>query len=312
MTIDLRAALRESLGVNEKQLNRLILRAPHTYKIYTIPKRTGGLRTIAQPAKETKFLQYWLIENLFHRLPVHTCATAYVAKASISQNASLHKNSSYLAKFDFKNFFTSIKAEALISHFSKHLDQYLSETDIQDVARICSIKPEGGGKLCLSIGAPSSPILSNSIMFEFDAAVSAWSEAHGFVYSRYADDLAFSTSVKGVCSEVEPAIRKIVRSLEYPRLTFNNKKTTLVSKKYQRRITGLIITNDGAVSLGRERKRTISSLVHKYSLGALSEDDAYRLQGLLAFALDVEPGFLSRVAAKYGSAVIQEILKMRK
>lgn len=312
MTLDLRAELREALGVSAAQLNRLILRAPHTYKVYTIPKRTGGLRTIAQPAKETKFLQYWLIKNLFHRLPIHGCAMAYRPDASIRRNAEAHMHNSYLAKFDFKNFFTSIKSEALVSHFSIHLRKHLAESDINDVARICCIKPERGGGLCLSIGAPSSPILSNSIMFEFDKAVSAWCRKLNFVYTRYADDLAFSTTTKDVCDTIEPAIRRIVRSLEYPRLTFNNQKTTFVSKKHQRRITGLIIANDETISLGRDRKRFISSLIHKYTLALLTEDEICSLQGLLAFALDIEPTFIGRMSVKYGSEVIDMIFQVRK
>lgn len=312
MTLDLRAELQEALGISEAQLNRLILRAPHTYKVYTIPKRTGGRRTIAQPARETKFLQYWLIKNVFSRLPVHACAMAYRPDSSIRRNAEAHMHNSYLAKFDFKNFFTSIKIDALVLHFSKYLSEYLSESDISDVARISCIKPEGGGKMCLSIGAPSSPILSNSIMFEFDTTVFDWCQKNDFVYTRYADDLAFSTSEKDVCSTIEVAVRRVVRSLEHPRLMFNNKKTTLVSKKHQRRVTGLIIANDETISLGRDRKRSISSLIHKYSLGVLPKDDIYSLQGVLAFALDVEPAFIRRMSAKYGSALIEAIFQVRK
>jgi RNA-directed DNA polymerase len=312
MTLDLRAELQEALGVSAAQLNRLILRAPHTYKVYTIPKRTGGRRTIAQPARETKFLQHWLIKNLFSRLPVHACAMAYQPDSSIRRNAEAHMHNSYLAKFDFKNFFTSIKADALVVHFSKYLSEYLSESDIHDVARISCIKPESGGVLSLSIGAPSSPILSNSIMFEFDTAVVAWCEENGFVYTRYADDLAFSTPNRDVCKTVELAIRRVARSLEYPRLTLNNKKTTFVSKKYQRRVTGLIIANNETVSLGRDRKRAISSLIHKYSLELLTKDETWSLQGLLAFALDVEPAFIQRMRVKYGSGVIDAIFQVRK
>lgn len=309
--INLRTELRDALGISYPQLNRLILRAPHTYKIYTIPKRTGGMRTIAQPAKETKFVQHWLIQHVFGKLPVHGCATAYQRNSSIRSNAEAHAKNSYIAKFDFRGFFPSIKVSALVAHFERHLEKILTLDDIRDVARVCCFKPESGGELCLSIGAPSSPLLSNSIMFEFDTAVATWAEDNGFAYTRYADDLIFSTEQKGICQQVEPALRRIVRSLEYPRLIFNNKKTVLVSKKHQRRVTGLILSSEGNVSLGRERKRMISALIHQYSLGRLTEDESYHLQGLLAFALDVEPLFVQRMAGKYGN-VVSDILGLRK
>lgn len=312
MKISLRKELQESLGVSEGQLNRLFLRSPHTYKIYTIAKRTGGKRTIAQPAKETKFIQHWLIENVFKKLPIHECATAYKPDASIKKNAAAHKDNSYITKFDFKDFFTSIKAGDLVKHVSRYLKGSLDAEDIKDIARISCIKLNGRDELCLSVGAPSSPTLSNTIMFDFDQAVSAWCKTHDIIYTRYADDLAFSTTLKGISGEIEPAIREIVQKLDYPRLRFNTKKTTHLSKKHQRRITGLVITNDGNVSLGRARKREISALIHKFSLGLLPDAEIYSLQGLLGFARDVEPLFLSRMRGKYSSDLIEKILQMRK
>jgi RNA-directed DNA polymerase len=312
MKLSLRQEMQESLGISEDQLKRLILRSPYAYKIYDIPKRNGGSRSIAQPAAETKFIQYWLITNIFHRLPVHACATAYMRNSGILKNASAHKDNSYLTKFDFKSFFTSIKLDDLVAHFTKHFGDIFGADEINDIARISCIKLPENRELCLSIGAPSSPALSNSIMFEFDAAVFTWCTERGITYTRYADDLTFSTNEKGLSSCVEPTLRKIIRKLEYPSLRFNTKKTTHLSKKYQRRVTGLIINNEGNVSLGRERKREISALIHKFSLKQLSAEETYRLQGLLGFARDVEPLFMSRMRGKYRSALIEEILQIRK
>jgi retron-type reverse transcriptase len=312
MTINLREEIQASLGITTEQLNRLILRSPYSYKIYDIAKRSGGVRTIAQPAKETKFIQHWLIENIFQKLPIHKSATAYAPGSSILINATAHKDHSYLTKFDFKNFFPSIRFEDLAAHFSKNMGDRLSESDIQDITRISCIKIKNQSKLCLSIGAPSSPILSNSIMFDFDLMVFEWCQKHGIRYTRYADDLAFSTNEKGLCSQIEPTIRNILKELNYPSLQLNTKKTTHVSRKYQRRITGLIINNEGEVSLGRDRKREISALIHRFSLKILGEEDVYHLQGLLGFAMNIEPIFLHRMRAKYSPTLINEILQVRK
>ncbi|MEE7626182.1 retron St85 family RNA-directed DNA polymerase [Methylobacter sp. Wu8] len=312
MNGSLRKRLQESLGISESQLNRLIKRAPYTYKVYSIPKRSGGVRVIAQPAKETKFIQHWLIKNIFQKLPIHECSMAYKEGSSIKKNATAHQNNSYITKFDFENFFTSIRADDLVMHISKHLEGSFCTEDIKDIARIACIKHKVGDGLCLSIGAPSSPVLSNTIMFEFDREVSAWCLKHCITYTRYADDLTFSTNTKGISSKIEPAIREIVQKLEYPRLEFNAKKTTHLSRKHQRRITGLIINNDGNISLGRDRKREISTLIHKCSLRLLSETEIYNLQGLLGFAKDIEPLFLNRMRTKYSSELIDEILQKRK
>jgi RNA-directed DNA polymerase len=312
MTDHLRCDLQESLGISDYLLNRLIQRAPHSYKVYTIPKRSGGLRTIAQPAKETKFIQRWLIQNIFSQLPVHECASAYKVGASIKKNANAHKSHSYITKLDFKDFFPSITSNDLVKHISKYLGNGLGTQDIQDIARISCIRLQGKSNLCLSVGAPSSPVLSNSIMYSFDSQVFAWCAENGITYTRYADDLTFSTSTKQISSDIEPFVIGVAQKLTYPSLSLNSKKTTHLSKKHQRRITGIIINNEGNISIGRNRKREISALIHKFTLGILPEPEIFRLQGLLGFAKDVEPLFVARMRGKYTSKLIEEILKKRK
>lgn len=300
------------LLIPEELLGRLIKRAPHTYKVYKIPKKSKGKRTIAQPARETKYIQHWLINNTFELLPVHEAATAYTKGSSIKNNALKHVSNEYISKFDFKDFFTSIKANHLESHIVKHLGDCLDEDDIDMILRLCCIKPKGNGPLCLSVGAPSSPLLSNSIMYEFDTLVTDWCHKNGFIYTRYADDLTFSTNEKNVCKNIEPTLRKIIKGLEYPVLRFNRKKTIHLSKKNQRRVTGLTLTNDGAVSIGRTKKREISALIHKYSLKLLEDNEIFRLQGLLGFVTDVEPIFMKKMKEKYGYELVKEILRVRK
>src|SRR5690606_31752660 len=94
-------------------------------------------------------------------------------------------------------------------------------------------------------------------------------------------------------------------------LRFNRKKTTHLSKKSQRRITGLIITNENKISLGRDRKREIKCLIHQHTLGLLDEKRTSQLQGLLGFAKDVEPSFLISLYKKYTFEVVNKIVKSR-
>jgi RNA-directed DNA polymerase len=312
MTQALSELLHGATGLREEQLQRLIARSPYTYKTYLIPKKSGGVRTIAQPAKETKFLQHWLISNIFVNLPIHECAAAYKPGASIKRNAFAHSRHSYLTKFDFEAFFGSIKKNDLVSHLSRHLSGMFLVGDIEKISRLSCIYPKDGTGLCLSIGAPSSPVLSNSIMYEFDSRIHDWCLVRKITYTRYADDLTFSTDVKDICSEIDPFIREVINTLDYPILKVNEKKTIHLSKKNQRRVTGVIINNEGELSIGRDRKRIISSLIHRFSLGALAPKEIYNLQGLLGFSKDIEPVFVFRMKEKYGFDLIDAIFKIRK
>jgi len=308
----LKKELVECLGITEDLVDRIVVRAPHTYKVYTIPKKSGGERVIAQPAKETKYIQNWLIKNVFSKLPVHDVATAYKKGASIALNAVAHSKNQYLLKLDFKDFFNSITEDDLLKHFAKYLGNNYSIYDFKTLARVSTIHLKGRTEKCLSIGAPSSPILSNSIMFEFDALMSEWCISSNITYTRYADDLTFSTNTKNISLDIENWVKKTIKEISYPSLKINDKKTTHLSKKHQRRVTGVVINNSGDISLGRTRKRAISSLVHKYLLKNLNNDQILELQGMLGFAKDVEPQFLVRLRKKYGEDVIGEILKRRK
>ena len=299
------------LSLSVLDIQALVRRAPFTYKKYSIPKKGKGRRSIAQPAKETKYLQHWLIKNVYSELPVHEASCAYSKGSSIKKNANIHRKNAYICKFDFKDFFTSIKLADLELHFSKHIGKVFSQDDIKLMARVCCIK-QNSGQLGLSIGAPTSPLLSNSIMYELDILLTKWAADNEMAYSRYADDLVFSTNVKRMSSEVEPALRRFIRQLEYPNLRLNNKKTVHLSMKTRRSVTGLVITNDQKISIGRDRKRKISAMIHKFINGDLEEEQILELQGLLGFAKGMEPLFIQRMTKKYGNEALRTIFKMRK
>jgi hypothetical protein len=113
----------------------------------------------------------------------------------------------------------------------------------------------------------------------------------------------------GYLNGVEKVLRKVLSEIKSPHLKINNSKTVLVTKKYRRVVTGLILANDGSVSLGHDRKKIIRAAVHHAMCGKLDKAQCAHLAGLLAFVQDVEPEFLNRLTAKYGYAVIAAIRK---
>lgn len=301
-------ALLSDLALTKEQFLRISSRAPKTYKVYPIKKKNGGVRVIAQPARETKYIQSWLANNVFGVLPVHDSATAYRKGGSIKVNAQMHASNPYVVKLDFTNFFPSIKSADVLAHLKRHL---VGATDAELKVFTFLSCFNNNGELSLSIGSPLSPVLSNSIMHEFDSIVSEWAVSNNFTYTRYADDLTFSTSIKGGSEAVVDKVREVVDKIAYPRLSLNEKKTIYLSRKGCRKVTGLVLSNAGSVSIGRDRKREISAMVHRFSIDKISEDDLRRLQGLLGFVQDVEPLFIARLRAKYSSNVVTDLLRRR-
>jgi retron-type reverse transcriptase len=299
MTTRLASRLSDRTGIGVRDVERIIATAPFRYKVYPIEKRSGGVRIIAQPAREVKALQTSAVEELHGLLPVHHAAQAYVKNGGIRKNASIHVSNSYLLKLDFKNFFPSIHPEDFQTHLAKYAANVFLADEVSQLSRLLFWRPRGTESYRLSIGAPSSPFISNTLMYEIDAQLTDACAAEGIKYSRYADDLAFSSNVAHALDALADSVRSILRTAAYPRLRLNRQKTVFASRRGRRVITGVVLSSTGTVSLGRERKRTIRAMAHKQKIGQLSELDQLKLRGFLAFANDIEPAFAEGIRSKY-------------
>lgn len=299
----------KKLGFEADQLLAFASTCPHRYKTYQIPKKTGGVRTIAQPARELKSLQRYVLRKHLSRLPVHPAATAYRQGKGIVDNALRHRKNAFILRMDFRNFFPSIVPSDLIRHVARHNRDELSEGDRDFLAGLFFYKQKDTGEKVLSIGAPSSPFLSNTIMYEFDVQVQKTCDEHEVCYTRYADDLTLSACDYSVLQVFPQHIESVLEKLEYPRLRTNTQKTAFLSKKGRRNVTGLVITNEEKVSIGRSKKRQIKSLVFRCQQGSISQEEAAYLEGYLWFVKDVEPTFLRSLERKYGVELISQIMK---
>lgn len=289
------------LGLPRDVAYRIARTAPLRYKVYTIKKRNGGDRVIAQPAKEVKAFQYLLISRLKSRIPVHEAAMAYRQGTSILKNAQAHTPSSYLLKMDFSNFFPSIVESDLIAHLKRHCADWLTEGDIRFICHIALWAPGRQPPRRLCIGAPTSPLLSNSIMYEFDGVVSSRSKDLGVRYTRYADDLSFSSDSGAALSEMQKIVGEMLEKLDYPQLILNKGKTVHASKAGNRTITGLVLTPDGAISVGRDRKRIVRAMYWRFLQGQLNLAEIEKMNGYLAYIDSIEPGFSTSLYMSMGN-----------
>ncbi|QOL12785.1 retron St85 family RNA-directed DNA polymerase [Dickeya dianthicola] len=302
-------ALAAILHQSESDVRLYLQNAPLKYKVYRIPKRTNGFRIIAQPAKALKEYQRALIQ--LHTFPVHDVAMAYRKGKSIRDNAIVHANNQYLLKTDLEDFFNSITPTVFWRCFeqcSVDTPQF-STQDKNYVENILFWQPVKRSKhtLMLSVGAPSSPIVSNFCLYEFDRLLSDECQRLGIVYTRYADDLTFSTNTPNLLRLLPAFIQVLLTKLYKNALRLNHGKTVFSSKAYNRHVTGITLNNEGELSLGRERKRFIKHLINQYKYGLLDEADIGYLRGLLAFANHIEPEFIIKMNEKYTVSLISSI-----
>jgi RNA-directed DNA polymerase len=278
-------------------LIKLATTASHRYKEYTIPKKTGGVRTIHHPARELKLVQGWLLQNVLVRLPVHEAATAYQAGSSIKRNAEKHVEHNYLLRVDFQDFFPSLKGRDVLAVLEANR-QRLADGDVTEVdlffIRLIVCRGDS-----LTIGAPTSPQMSNAIMFAFDESWSRRTQQLEVTYTRYADDLYFSTNRPNILQNILQELKESLRGEGPPTLRINEAKTAFSSRKRRRLAAGLVLTSDRRISIGRHKKRVLKSLVWKLKRQELQPDQVASLRGWIAYLRSVEPDFLKSIQQKY-------------
>jgi len=227
---------------------------------------------------------------------------------SIRTNALAHASSHFILKLDFKNFFYSIRPVDLEQVLRVHKITNVSPLDYENLYNLVFWGGGGYDPRCLSIGAPSSPMISNVVMYEVDVGATQAAAELGLVYTRYADDMTVSGNSPSALEAFEARIAKIVERSNL-NITFNQEKRGLYGRGVRRMVTGLILTPDGNVSIGRDRKREIRAAVHQVSLQQADDRQIARCQGLLAFVISAEPSFLRSLRRSYGAEVIRQILK---
>jgi RNA-directed DNA polymerase len=172
MMLGLIESLSVEFGLGPRDLMRIIATAPRRYKVYEIPKRHGGMRVIAQPSRELKALQRFVIKNTLSEFPVHQAAAAYVEDRNIRENAIEHVQSKVLLKLDFQDFFPSITV-ADWERYAKASSYEFQRGELSLYSRILFWGRRSHEPRCLSIGAPSSPLLSNILLFDVDTKLAA-------------------------------------------------------------------------------------------------------------------------------------------
>lgn len=299
----------EECLVPESWVNDVVRQGSSRVKTLKIKKKNSEkFRLISRPSAELEILQRWLVLRFFSQLELHESAMAFRNGRSILTNANRHKKSSYFVRIDFKDFFSSIKLQDFFISIAKSKMCGLFLTEFSDyrefVGRICF---DSNGRL--PIGYITSPVISNAVMYQFDltlseAIASKREEFGNAILTRYADDIVFSTDIKGGCAAFLQFFEEFVRVWASPNLTINREKTIFSSKAGgSAMVTGLRVCSDNHVTVTRKYKDEIRLMLSLYAKNALKQEDIPVLKGHLCYVRHVSPAFFSNLCSKYLSAI---------
>jgi len=293
--------LSDSLILTKNFIRELADTASNNYNKFSVPKKNGGTRVIYQPHKELKLLQRVIHDDFLVKMPMHQACMAYLEGASVKNNAEKHKNNKYLLRLDFVDFFKSITHNDILSFMMENeIHPNWNEDDIDIFLKLVCYNGR------LTMGAVTSPMLSNLVCNKLDRIIDSICSPKNISYTRYADDIYLSTNTPDILGAMPKRIIHVLRSLEYPKnLIINTSKTKHSSKKNRMMVTGLTITNAGNISIGRDKKREIRSLVHKWD--QLTIEQKKYLQGYLSYCVSVEPLFINALCEKFSAKIIKKI-----
>lgn len=269
------------LDISYSNLSWHIHRKPSSqrYEPFTIKKKSGGLRQINAPKGGLKIIQSKLNQVLQAVYKPKPSVFGFVPGRNIVKNADQHKGQRYILNLDLEDFFPSI-------HFGRIMGMFMARPyeRPKDVARTLA-------QICchdtlLPQGAPTSPVISNMICSKMDSELQRIASQNRCWYSRYADDLTFSTSLQeipkalayhspndGSRRGVVEAGGRLEQIIKKNGFSINTDKVRLHIRNFRQEVTGLTVNVKPNVR--RKYVRQIRAMLHaweKFGLDAAQQE----------------------------------------
>ncbi len=254
-------------GMSYKKLASIIYPDERDYRYtnFTIPKRNGSDRTIHAPSKKLKAIQRKLSAVLYEIYPGRPASHGYCKGRSTISNANNHLAKTFVFNMDLKDFFSSIhfgRVKNLFQSSPFHFDHSIASI----LAQISCFENS------LPQGAPSSPIISNMLLWKMDSQLQKLARRNFCTYTRYADDMTFSFSRSQLPTDIVfssgdgtiapgDAIESIIKNNGF---LINNEKTRLRSRYQSMDVTGITVNKFPNVK--REYIRQIGSMLHAWKV----------------------------------------------
>jgi RNA-directed DNA polymerase len=248
------ADIANAMGISLSQLrflafSRRVSTVSH-YVRFQIPKKTGGVRAISAPLPRLKQAQKWILDNILECIILHPSAHGFRRGRSIVTNAQPHVGALVVINLDLENFFPSISYRRVKGIFCS---LGYSEAVATILGLICTepdvtqIEMDGRNYYIsqterhLPQGAPSSPALTNLLCRRLDRRLQGLAESRGFIYTRYADDLTFSTTNSEKLRDIGNILQGVGSIVAHEGLTVHPDKTRVLRASQQQEVTGVVV-----------------------------------------------------------------------
>lgn len=293
------AELAGALGIPIPKLRWLAYHAEAStvthYVRFIVPKKSGGERALSAPHQQLATTQQWILHNILEKLPAHDAAHGFVKGRSIVTNAQPHVRAAVVVNCDLTDFFPSITVHRVIGLF-KHIGYSpavatilaLLVTECPRRQVLYQGKPwhVATGLRGLPQGACTSPAISNLIARRLDSRLSGIASKLGWQYTRYADDLTFSSTQPS--DRIGYLLARIRHIAGDEGFTLNEKKTRVLKPAARQTVTGVVVNAEP--STPRRTRRRLRAILHNAKASGLAAQNRSRrphfsewVRGMIAF-----------------------------
>ena len=275
------SSIEQDLSFPAKTLYGLSNNLEKHYHSVFIPKSDGSKRKLCVPDLILKQVQKSIADNILIQYPISRYAKAYKLGSSVQKNARPHVGKKKVLKLDIEGFFDHI-LYSQVKDTVFYKEKYSEHIRIL-LTMLCYFKES------LPQGAPTSPAITNIIMYNFDETVGSFCEKKHIAYTRYCDDMTFSGDFdeKEVIAFVKDELYKLG-------LFLKNRKTVVIPSTKCQCVTGIVVNEK--INITKDYKKKIRQemyYIRKYGLDGhlsrmnISDKEQYilSLKGRIAFVL---------------------------
>lgn len=247
-----------------------------------IPKKDGTLRIIYKPVLSLKVVQKWILTEILEKINVSQQAMAFVPKKNgLKTNAEYHRKNIFLLEMDITNFFGSILEKQVFKLFCN----IGYNTNVSAIlTNLCTYKG------ALPQGAVTSPYIANLVCYHLDARLNGLCSRRDIVYTRYADDLSFSSNVRPELNKIEKIVKFIIEDEGF---SINEKKTRYLSNDVKKSITGITINNE-EIHVDKAMKRKVRAMIFQ-SIAKKDFSNNDKIRGMIAYIDSIENGYRKKI-----------------
>lgn len=221
----------------------------HRFRQFKIKKKTGGFRTITTPRNRSYMLILSCLNEILKAMYTPSIyAMGFTEGRSVVTNAEKHKGMNYILNLDMKDFFPSIEQPRVWKRLQlKPFEFPIAVANV--IAGLVSMyekrdMPDGRKKdfYVLPQGSPTSPIITNMICDNLDRRLGGLAKRFGLNYTRYADDITFS-SMHNVYQKNGEFFKELYRIISDQGFTVHEMKTRLQKHGGRQEVTGIIVSD---------------------------------------------------------------------